>query len=205
MSMKLLILGLLMEGDLHPYEIRKIIKARSWDEHFKLRDGSLYYAVDALRAGGLIEPAEIVPAPGEGRPDKTIYRITESGQDAFFELLYAQFEQGSGVPHPFFFALPFVRYADPVRIEALIRKQLDASEQRVARLQSVLAQKEPYLPGGPVLMIRGMIQFIEAEQRWLSDLLRAARSGELFTGPKWTYEEIEAHLSQHAPDKQHRN
>ncbi|MFC4098494.1 PadR family transcriptional regulator [Paenibacillus xanthanilyticus] len=200
MSMKLLILGLLMEGDLHPYEIRKIIKARSWDEHFKLRDGSLYYAVDALRAGGLIEPAEIVPAPGEGRPDKVIYRITESGQDAFFQLLYAQFDQESGVPHPFFFALPFVRYADPLRVEALIRKQADASGRRIDRLRSVLELKEPYLPGGPALMIRGMLQFIEAERRWLGDLLDAARSGELFTGPKWSYEEIEAYLSRHTTE-----
>ncbi|WP_246183678.1 hypothetical protein [Paenibacillus methanolicus] len=61
--------------------------------------------------------------------------------------------------------------------------------------------KEPYLPGGQALMIRGMLQFIEAERRWLGDLLDAARSGELFAGPKWSHEEIEAYLSRHAPEK----
>ncbi|TYP68083.1 hypothetical protein BCM02_12043 [Paenibacillus methanolicus] len=50
-------------------------------------------------------------------------------------------------------------------------------------------------------MIRGMLQFIEAERRWLGDLLDAARSGELFAGPKWSHEEIEAYLSRHAPEK----
>ena len=64
MSMRLLILGLLMERERHPYEIRQTIKFRNWNESFNLRDGSLYlYAVDQLRQDGLIEASEVVPIP----------------------------------------------------------------------------------------------------------------------------------------------
>lgn len=194
MSMRLMILGLLMECERHPYEIRQIIKMRNWNESFKLRDGSLYYAVDQLRADGLIEAAEVIAVPGENRPDKTIYRITDKGKAAFLELIHAQFSQISYPQHPLFLALPFVRYSEPEKVEALIMKQLDACESRIERMKAVLDLKGAFLPNGSSLMIRGFIQFGETERLWLTDLLAEARAGTLFNGTKWTMEEIEAYL-----------
>lgn len=54
MPMKLLILGLLLERNMHPYEITLVMKERSMDQVIKLQTGSLYYAVDKLAAGGHI-------------------------------------------------------------------------------------------------------------------------------------------------------
>lgn len=194
MSMKLLILGLLMERDRHPYEIRQTIKQRNWNESFKLRDGSLYYAVDQLRGDGLIEAAEIVSVPGDNRPDKTIYRITESGKSSFEELLYAQFNQISYPQHPLFLTLPFVRYGNPQKVEALIEKQIAHCEARIQRMQVVLKLKQTFLPRGSELMIQGFIQFSETEKKWLGEMLNDAREGTLFTGVKMSLEEIQAYL-----------
>ncbi|MBB3113243.1 DNA-binding PadR family transcriptional regulator [Paenibacillus phyllosphaerae] len=194
--MKLLILGLLMERDLHPYEIRKIIKSRNWDESFKLRDGSLYYAVDQLRASGHIEPAEVVQVPGEKRPDKVIYHITEKGVAAFQELLIAQFKQISYPQHPVFSGLPFVRYAEPAKVEPFLAEHLEAGRKRIDRLKLVLERKAHYLPRGSTLMIEGFIAFGETECDWIERLLEEAKAGTLFTGPKLTLEEIEAYLQQ---------
>ena len=194
MSMRLMILGLLMERDSHPYEIRQTIKMRNWNESFKLRDGSLYYAVDQLRADGLIEAAEVVAVPGDNRPDKTIYRISDKGKAAFLDLIYAQFSQISYPQHPLFLALPFVRHSDPEKVEDLIREQLAACEARIARMKAVLELKESILPNGSAMMIRGFIQFGETEQLWLTSLLAEAHTGTLFQASKWTMEEIEAYL-----------
>jgi DNA-binding PadR family transcriptional regulator len=48
MSMKLVILGILTEGEKHPYEIQHIMKEREMDLYIKLQKGSLYYAVEQL-------------------------------------------------------------------------------------------------------------------------------------------------------------
>ncbi|SFT07249.1 PadR family transcriptional regulator [Paenibacillus sp. BC26] len=194
MSMRLLILGLLMEYERHPYEIRQTIKDRNWNECFKLRDGSLYYAVDQLREDGLIEAAEVVSVPGENRPDKTIYRITDSGRAAFQELLNAQFKQISYPQHPLFLAMAFVRHGDPKKVEANIVKQLEACQSRIERMHAVLQLKGNFLPRGSSLMIQGFIQFSETEKQWLTILLEEARSGSLFEGHKLTPEQWEAFI-----------
>lgn len=48
MSMKLVILGLLMEQNAHPYEMKQIMEQRHMDHFMKLQKGSLYYAVEQL-------------------------------------------------------------------------------------------------------------------------------------------------------------
>ncbi|RAP75087.1 PadR family transcriptional regulator [Paenibacillus montanisoli] len=194
MSMRLLILGLLMEHERHPYEIRQTIKDRNWNECFKLRDGSLYYAVDQLREDGLIEAAEVVSVPGENRPDKTIYRITDAGRNAFQELLVAQFKQVSYPQHPMFLTMPFVRHGDPKTVENMILKQLGACEHRIERMHAVLELKGSFLPRGSALMIQGFILFSETEKEWLTTLLEEARSGKLFEGHKLTPAQLEAYL-----------
>ncbi|MCD1259342.1 PadR family transcriptional regulator [Paenibacillus athensensis] len=194
MSMRLLILGLLMEREQHPYEMRQTIKNRNWNECFKLRDGSLYYAVDQLREEQLIEVSEVVAVPGEKRPDKTIYRITPAGKAAFLELMYRQMDQSSYPQQPFFLTLPFIRHSEPEKVKALIAEQLEACRQRVERTKALLELKKAFLPRGSAMMIEGFVHFGEAEAAWLAQLLEEARAGTLFQGSQWTLEQIQAYM-----------
>jgi DNA-binding PadR family transcriptional regulator len=178
--MKLLILGLLMEKDRHPYEIRQTIKGRNWNISFKVRDGSLYYAVDQLRQDGLIEAAEIIPVPGDSRPDKTVYRITEQGKSAFMDLLTGQMGQQSYPQHPMFVTMPFIRYADMDKLDEIIQMHVSACACRIEHLQTVLSVKRSLLPRGSVHLIEGMIKLSVTEQQWLEGVLEDARSGRLF-------------------------
>ena len=95
MSMKLAILGLLLEGDHHPYEIRIKMKDRGMDQYTKLQMGSLYYAVDRLAEDGYIEAVETIQS--DSRPDKTIYRITDAGR----KLLSSCCSRNSGTSSPY--------------------------------------------------------------------------------------------------------
>lgn len=185
MSMKLLVLGLLMERDRHPYEIRQTIKERNWNETFRVRDGSLYYAVDQMRNDGWIEAAEVIPVPGDNRPDKTIYRITDQGRAAFLDLLYSQMEQCQFPYHPFFPALPFVRHGDSGKIKEIASRQLEACEARIERMKTVIQIKGEYLPKGSLHLIRGILRFSETERDWLADVLADAQSGAL-DDPCWS-------------------
>lgn len=179
MSVKLLILGLLMERDRHPYEIRQTIKDRNWHVTFRVRDGSLYYAVDQLRDDGLIEASEIVPVPGENRPDKTIYRITDKGKNEFLGMLYGQMEETQFPYHPLFPSLPFVRHGDPEKVAESTSRQIAACEARIERMKAVIQLKEEVLPKGSLHLLRGILRFSEAERDWLNDVLADAESGAL--------------------------
>lgn len=184
MSLRLLILGLLLEQPRHPYEIRQTIKERNWFHAFGLKDGSLYYAVDQMRDKALIAPDEVIPTPGDNRPDKIVYRITDRGRAEFEKLLYEQLDRHALPQHPMFSALVFAHRADKARLERHIAKQLAACEQRIASLEAVLELKGAWLPGGAVQVIRGMSRFAGAEREWLLELRAAAADGSLFAGKK---------------------
>ena len=82
------ILGLLSEGPLSGYDIKKLVDLRFryfWNESY----GQIYPELKKLTAEGLVEPAEgdSVPggAGGTGNRPKKIYRITEDGRQAFVQ------------------------------------------------------------------------------------------------------------------------
>ncbi|MBB6732535.1 PadR family transcriptional regulator [Cohnella zeiphila] len=177
MSMKMMVLGLLMEYDRHPYDMRQAINDRNWNYAFKLRDGSLYYAVDQLRESGLIEASEVVPVPGEHRPDKTIYRITEAGREKFLELFYAQLEQSAYPQHPMMMAMPFLRHANQERIAEIAERQLEACRKRIEKMEAKLQERGNIMPSSSKRMLDGMILYGRAELAWLTDTLEEARSG----------------------------
>lgn len=56
MSMKLVILGLLMEKESHPYEIKQTMMEREMHHYIKMRDGSLYYAIEQLKKMTISRP-----------------------------------------------------------------------------------------------------------------------------------------------------
>ena len=79
------ILELLDERPMHPYELAATMRARHHDEFIRLNFGSLYHTVEALERSGWIVPAE---REKEGRrPERTIYRLTESGQEALLRVV----------------------------------------------------------------------------------------------------------------------
>src|SRR6516164_7437408 len=74
----LTVLCLLRERPMHPYEMQRLIRQRHNDAFLDLKRGSLYHAIERLERAGLIE---VVETSREGRrPERTVYRLTESGE-----------------------------------------------------------------------------------------------------------------------------
>jgi DNA-binding PadR family transcriptional regulator len=79
----MVVLELLHESPMHPYEIQQKIRERQLGRLTKVTVGSLYHAVEKLQRDGLIE---VVETSREGkRPERTTYRLTTTGLDAFRE------------------------------------------------------------------------------------------------------------------------
>ncbi|WP_207844144.1 PadR family transcriptional regulator [Williamsia soli] len=73
-----LVLGLVSERPMHPYEMFQTLVERREDRFAKLRPGSLYHTVDRLHDRKLLLVSEI---QREGnRPERTVYAITDDGK-----------------------------------------------------------------------------------------------------------------------------
>lgn len=177
MSMKLVILGLLMEGECHPYEIRQKMKDRAMHHYVKMQEGSLYYAIDQLKKDGFIEPVEVVK--DSSRPDRTIYRITPSGEELFQELLLQQFMGQKQVFHPMSAALVFARYGDAKKIELILQKKLTEQRKKVKELWAVYEEHIPTVPRSVLHLMMLGYEHGMAELRWLERIVRDAREGRL--------------------------
>lgn len=181
MSMKLIILGLLMEGDKHPYEIQQIIKQRNMDRYIRFQKGSLYYAFERLNKEGLIEVSEIVRE--SSRPDRTVHRITEAGRQEFKNLLYQQFSKMEPYYDPIYSALAFVKHVDDEIIIDMLSKRIQTIEALLCDLRKIYDEHRINLSGAAAYIMEGGIEHTETELSWMRKVCNDAVAGKLKIKP----------------------
>ncbi|QIG38882.1 PadR family transcriptional regulator [Microbacterium sp. 4R-513] len=79
----LMILALLGEGDMHPYEMIRLMRQRRDDRLVTITNGTLYHTVGRLQRTGLV--AEVGIDREGNRPERTTYAQTEAGRQAVGE------------------------------------------------------------------------------------------------------------------------
>jgi len=168
MSMKLVILGLLQERDMHPYEITLVMKERSMDRITKLQLGSLYYAVDKMASEGYIEAVETISSPD--RPDKTIYRITDNGIALFEQLILQQFKKADAIYHPLYLALALSRHVDQNKLEKLLEERVRDAEHGVNLAYQVYEEHIATVPRSALHLMYGRYEHSVTELKWLKRL-----------------------------------
>ncbi|GIP32482.1 PadR family transcriptional regulator [Paenibacillus sp. J2TS4] len=177
MSMKLAILGLLMEKNNHPYEMLQEMKEREMHNYMKIQYGSLYYAIDQLKKDGLIEKVEVT---SEGnRPEKTIYRITEEGTKQFQTMLLEQMRKSPRITHPLFAALSFAQYGDQAQITEIILMQIQDMEQMVHKMRNLYEEHTSFVSRSNLHMLWGGYLHAVTELNWLKALYEDAKAGRL--------------------------
>jgi DNA-binding PadR family transcriptional regulator len=177
MSMKLVILGLLMEANRHTYEIRQTMKERGMHNYMKLQDGSLYYAMDQLRKDGLVEAHEVVR--DTNRPEKTIFHITEAGKLKFQELLIEQLHEEIKHYHPLYVALPFTVHGDQAKIADILENKILAQKMIMNKMKSLYQEHISVVPRVVLQMMVGTYKRAFSELKWLEQLQKDAREGRL--------------------------
>lgn len=181
MAIKLVILGLLMEGDKHPYEIQQVMHERNMEQYIKMAKGSLYYAVEQLLNKNLIKVKEIVT--DQTRPDKTIYSITPDGEKAFQQLLSKQLQAESTHYHPMYTALAFIHLGDAVLIREALSERISHTKMQLEMLERVYKQYGVHAPKGSQAIMENAHELCQVELNWLKRLQEDAEEG-LFTQEK---------------------
>jgi DNA-binding PadR family transcriptional regulator len=170
--LELAILGLLKERAMHGYELRKQLGQKLgffWTVSF----GSLYPTLGRLERRGAVEKILLTEKTTRR---KQVYRITESGERDFLDLL----QEGAGTTweeDKFPLRLAFFRYLRPeIRIRLL--------ERRKAYLQDKLEQGQRSLRGATrgradsytLSLMRHGMDTTERDIAWLEELLVAERA-----------------------------
>lgn len=79
----LMVLALLREGDMHPYEMIRLMRQRHDDRLVTITNGTLYHTVGRLERAALV--AEVGVDRDGNRPERTTYTLTAEGRGAVEE------------------------------------------------------------------------------------------------------------------------
>jgi DNA-binding PadR family transcriptional regulator len=179
-----LVLNLLAERPMHPYEMKRLIRWRGKDRLPGINRDSLYHAIAQLKRAALIEPVE---TSREGRrPERTVYRVTEGGQDELHAWMEELLSEPTNELPRFIAALAHLAAVDPATCRRLLERRALALEMEVASLEAGVRGSEGSLPR--VFLLEG--EFAHAVKRAELDWVRALID-DLATGRlAWSREEL---------------
>lgn len=89
MKIEITILGLLMEGNLYGYEIKKKIVERL-EDYVDIKFGSIYYAIKKSVENGWVK--RVGTEKESGNPERYVYEILPTGKKHFKKLLKQYFD-----------------------------------------------------------------------------------------------------------------
>jgi DNA-binding PadR family transcriptional regulator len=171
-TIELAVLGLLHEGPMHGYELRKRLNLMlGWGR--VLSYGSLYPALKKMLRANLITEASTTTTATSRRP-RIVYEVTPAGNEQFQRLMS---EVGPTAWEDDNFDIRFAFFSSTdmeIRLRVLEGRRSRLQE-RLARVQDELARTQAEVDRYAGELQRHGVESVEREVRWLSDLIRAER------------------------------
>lgn len=193
--LELAVLGLLHEGPMHGYELRKRLNTLLGSFR-AFSYGSLYPCLkDLLQRGWIMEDGAAEEAPAlTGKRGKIVYTLTAEGKESFQELLAeagpAAWEDDSFGVHFAFFA----RTDAEVRMRILEGRR-SRLEERLGALRGSLQRTRERLDDYTMELQRHGLESVEREVRWLGELIATERND----GAQRTADRRDAQQNQQSP------
>lgn len=179
--MGVMVLALLREGDMHPYEMVRLMRARHDDRLLTITNGTLYHTVSRLHRAGLIDELGI---DREGnRPERTTYAVTDAGREAVVTWVQRELPR---IDRPADFRIALAEAHNLERPEAieLLRTRRSALLDDHARHRNGLQDaREKGVPEQVLVEIERQEALLEAELHWLDSLLDRLDAEVLPWGP----------------------
>src|SRR5262245_2007133 len=130
---RVLILGVLRDGAMHGYEVRKRLEGWGAERWANVAYGSIYHALTKMAGEGLLAAEE---AGG-----KTVYGLTEAGRREFDRLVIAYWEQIKPIIDPFQVALTFMDRLPKGDLLDLMRSRAENLRLGIAGAERVIQSK----------------------------------------------------------------
>jgi len=174
------VLSLLAERPMHPYEMKTLMRERGHDFVVRLKGGSVYDTVERLLRDGLIESVE---TSKEGkRPERTVYAITGAGRDELKAWMADLLSKPVNEYPQFTSALAFiVLLADVEKVISLLKLRIAALEAEIAggdsMLRSMTEEEIPRIFGIELEYTQAMRR---AELEWVRKFIDELKGGDLW-------------------------
>lgn len=176
-----MVLALLREGDMHPYEMARLIRARHGDRLLTVTNGTLYHTVSRLQKCGLLNEVGI---DREGnRPERTTYTLADAGHDAVVEWVRRELSRVDR-PAEFRIALAEAHNLECDDVIDTLRIRRAAVVDAIATQRDWLNQaRAAAVPEQVLVEIDRQEVLLDAELRWLDSLLERLESASIPWGP----------------------
>jgi DNA-binding PadR family transcriptional regulator len=179
----LAVLSAVMERPMHPYEMASVLRERGKDQDMNIKWGSLYTVVQNLEKHGFLDAAESMRQGG--RPERTIYRITDAGRDELKDWV-RELVSTPEREHPRFVAgLSVLAVLPPDEAMSLLHQRLGRLTQEIAVQRESLTRHSRELPR--LVLIEGEYDLAirEAEATWIRSLLDELTTGSMPGLDQW--------------------
>src|SRR3954447_9281576 len=155
------VLALLAHSPAHGYEIKRGLEERFGSVVAPLNAGQVYTTLQRLTRDELVADDAVAQS---GRPDKRVYRLTDTGREALEEWMTTA-SAPTRLRDDFFMKLTFAHamgIADP---KEMIARQRDAYLRSLGDLERVLQTPDDDVTTG--LVVEGAALHLEADLKWL--------------------------------------
>ena len=172
------ILELLDERAMHPYEMASTMRVRHQDEFIRLNFGTLYHTVDVLERKGWILPIE---REKEGRrPERTIYKLTEAGQEVLTRTLGELLRKPTREYPQFAAGLMFMHHLTGSEAAGHLHERAALLDAHVTNFEHVLAELHRHgLTRLALIEMEHKIAMLDAERKWVRKLEQEIVDGKL--------------------------
>ena len=194
------LLLLLAEEPMHAYRMQQLIKARHKDRIVNIAQrNSVYQTLERLLRTELIEVADRVRAPG--RPERTVYRITEDGHGTLDGWLRDMFTTPAREFPEFPVALGALPHLTPERAAEYLEARAQELRDRLRQAETD-AERAAELGLPRLFTVEEDYQraVTETELRWVDGLVDDLRSGRLSWDREWL-DAVSARLGPADPDQ----
>jgi DNA-binding PadR family transcriptional regulator len=173
-TIELAVLGLLHEGPMHGYELRKRLNLMlGWGR--VLSYGSLYPALKKMLKAGSIAEHVTAPEPGAtSRRQRIVYELTPMGVEQFKSLM-ADVGPSAWEDDNFDVRFAFFSRTDIGARLRILEGRRSRLQERLDRVQHQLEKTQKQMDRYAMELQRHGVESVEREVRWLSELINAER------------------------------
>ncbi|MCC3375433.1 PadR family transcriptional regulator [Cohnella sp. REN36] len=171
----LAILSLLIEEPMHPYRMQQLLKERGKHDVVNVHQrASIYQTIERLSHQQLIEVQETIRE--EGRPDKTVYAVTEKGRVTAFswmkEIISLPVKEYPEFPA----ALSFLPLLDVEVVIEAFERRVGFLRDSLTGMQHQYEEAKEVLPRVLLLDLEYRMNMFSAEIEWVRSILEEIKN-----------------------------
>ncbi|MGP3533409.1 PadR family transcriptional regulator [Microbacterium sp. RD1] len=172
-----MVLGLLREGDMHPYEMLRLLRTRRDDRLVRVQQGTLYHTVSRLERAGLL--AEVGVDRDGKRPERTTYTLTDAGFGAVATWVRHELAVTDRATE-FSVALAEAHNLDAREVSELLDRRRELLAGELEGLRDTLAGASARnVPGQYLVEVDRAAALLATDLAWTEALLTRLRDGTL--------------------------